>query len=165
MRIRILRSTAALAAVTGLAVAAPTARAMTIRVGDPALVARVVVAVPVSVSCSPFDPSYTHTSDSISVSIEQASGRGVAAGSASVFWSIFGMGQPTQPFACDGTEQTTTVSVPANPSGPPFHGGPAAVTATASATAGLPCFPGSTNCFTSNVTQSATTGAVAIHLS
>jgi hypothetical protein len=128
-------------------------------------VARVAVSVPVIVSCSPFDPAYTRTSDTISVSVAQASGRDVAAGFGFASWSIYGMGQPAPLFACDGSEQTTTVSVPANTLGPPFHGGRAVVTATAYASAGLPCYPGSTGCFLNNVTQSASSGAVAVHLS
>jgi hypothetical protein len=41
---------------------------------------------------------------------------------------------------------------------------PAVMSATASASAAQPCFPGSTNCFFNYTTQSAGTGAVEMHL-
>jgi hypothetical protein len=59
------------AAVVGVAgafaIASSTADAMTVRVGDPTLIGRVALSVPVSVSCAPFDASYTLVSTGVSV--------------------------------------------------------------------------------------------------
>jgi len=74
------------------------------------------------------------------------------------------MGQPTPLFACDGVEHTVTVPISANTAGAPFHGGHGVVTASASASAGQPCVPGSTNCFFDYIMQSATAGPVEVHL-
>lgn len=71
---------------------------------------------------------------------------------------------PNLLFACDGSEYTVTVVILADPAGPPFHGGPAAFSATASATAGTPCFPGSTNCFFNLVGKSGTVDQIAINV-
>ncbi len=156
--------TAALAAAGALAVAAPAAHAMTVRVGDPDLVARVALRVPVSVSCTPFDPALTHVSDGVFVSVQQASGRGIASGSGFLSGGPVGMTPSPLLFACDGSEQTVTVPVSASAAGAPFHGGPAVITASANAYAAQPCFPGSTNCFFNYTTQSGSSGAVEVHL-
>jgi len=125
----------------------------------------VAITVPVVSSCTPFDPSLTDISDFVSVTVQQASGRGIASGTGFASGPIFGgMGHPSLLLSCDEAEQTVTVSVAANPSGLPFHGGPAVVTATASASAGEPCVPGSTNCLSNIATQSASAGAVEVHL-
>ena len=158
----VLRGAAVLGVACGLAAAPAADAAMTVRIGAPQLIARVAVSVPVTASCTPFDPAFTRFSDFATVSVQQASGRDIAFGSGSVSGSV--SGGSSLLFACDGSEQTVTVSVPANTSGPPFHGGKAVVTATATASAGQPCFPGSTGCFTNIVSQSARTGAVEAHL-
>src|SRR3954451_15194679 len=61
--------------VSAAAFAASPADAMTIRIGEPTLVGRVAMRVPVVVSCTPFDPSYTLVSAGASVSVQQASGK------------------------------------------------------------------------------------------
>jgi hypothetical protein len=154
-------STLAAAAVTAalLAVAPQAAQAMTIRVGDPQLIAKMAVSVPVIVSCSPFDPEFVFTGSGVSVSVQQAAGKDIAYGYGSA-----GFMSTDAPFTCDGTEQTVELTAMANPAGAPFHGGKAVVGATASASAGVPCWPGSTTCFTNYVSQTASTGAVAAKL-
>jgi hypothetical protein len=147
-----------------LAIVAPTADAMTIRIGDPTLIGRVALSVPVSVACTPFDASYTLVSTGVSVSVQQASGKDIASGSGFLSGGLSAMGQHAPLFACDDAEHSVTVPVSANTAGPPFHGGHVVVNATASASAGQPCFPGSTNCFFNFITQSATTGPVEVHL-
>jgi autotransporter translocation and assembly factor TamB len=139
---------------------ASAASAMTVSYGSPQLVGRVSINVPLKVTCSPFDPALTLIGTGAGVSVEQAAGQGIAVGSG----STFNMAGPNLAYTCDGTEQTVNVSVLANPSGPPFHGGQAVFNASANANAGQPCFPGSTNCFTNIITQSATTGPTQLHL-
>lgn len=161
MLTKALRVVPALAVACGFTVAAPAADAMTIRAGEAELVGRVAITVPIVVGCSAFDPAFTHLSDSISVSVQQASGREIAFGTG----STYGSGpMPSPLFACDGTEQTVPMTVLANASGPPFHGGHAVLNASAFANAGQPCYPGATNCFFNYVSQTATTGPVTVHL-
>jgi hypothetical protein len=88
-------------------------------------------------------PSLTLIGEMASVSVEQASGKSIAHGSGSIFGSL----NSALPFPCDGAAHTVSVNVLADPSGPPFHGGPAVFSAFAHAQAGTPCYPGSTNCF------------------
>jgi hypothetical protein len=154
---------AAVAVVVGILAATPAAAdAMTVSIGDPQLSARVSITVPVTVSCTPFDPALTVVSEQVSVSAEQASGRDIARGYGSVYGSL--TGGPSLPFSCDGSAQTLSVDVLAQPGGPPFHGGPAVLTASAGATAAMPCYPGSTNCFFNYTSQSASSGAVSKRL-
>jgi hypothetical protein len=162
MPTRIHRSVALAGAISAFAFAAPSADAMTIRVGDPTLIGRVALSVPVSVSCAPFDASYTLLSTNVSVSVQQASGKDIASGSGFMSGGIFG--QPGPLFTCDDAEHDVTVPVSANTAGPPFHGGHVVVNANASASAGQPCFPGSTNCFTNVISQFASSGPVEVHL-
>ncbi len=122
-----------------LCVAAATAGAMTISLGAPSLSDRVAITEPVTVSCSPFDPSLVAFGHSVTVNAEQASGRSIARGS----------GTNASSFACDGSQTTVPVSVLADPAGPPFHGGPAVISASAQASAGTPCAFAPPGCFTS----------------
>jgi len=158
------RFATALGVATAFASFTAGADAMTIHVGDPTLIGRVALSVPVSVSCTPFDASYTLFSTSVSVSVQQPSGKDIAFGSGFLSGGALGMGQPSVLFACDAAEHSVTVPVSANTAGPPFHGGHVVVSATASAAAGQPCFPGSTNCFFNTISQSATTGPSEVHL-
>jgi hypothetical protein len=109
------------------------------------------------VSCSPFDPSLILISQSISMSVEQASAQGIAHGSAMLL-------TPTVLFPCDNSSHTVVVNVLADSAGRPFHGGAAVFTASASAAAGTPCFPGSTTCFTSSTVQSGSAGPTTLNL-
>jgi hypothetical protein len=128
-------------------------------VGTPNLSSRVSINVPVTVSCPPFDPSLTLVADSVSVSVEQASGRAIAHGSGDAFG---GVSAPL--FPCDGAEHNVTVNVLADTAGPPFHGGPAVFSAFANAAAGIPCFPGSTTCFIITAFQGASVGPTSLNI-
>jgi hypothetical protein len=139
----------AVVATAALASTAAADSAMTMRLGTPDRQAGVLIVVPVIVSCSPFDPSLTLFSESVSVSVEQASGKAIA------FGSVFTSRSLPQPllFPCDDAEHTVVVNVLANTAGPPFHGGHAVFSASASAQAGVSCgFPG---CFFNIVSQTA----------
>ena len=136
------------------------ASAMTVRVGEPELSARVLVNVPVFVSCSPFDASLTLFQETVNVIVEQAAGKDIAQGSGFLGSPVSG----SLPYPCDGAEHEVAVSVLASPMGPPFHGGPAVVSAFAGATAGIPCFPGSTTCFIGTSSQSASSGPTVVRM-
>lgn len=132
--------------------AAGAAQAMTIGLGTPSRTGRVSISEPVTVACTPFDPALTLFAESVNVSVEQASGRSIARGS--------GSGRTS--FPCDGNRYTVPVVVLADTAGPPFHGGTAVFTASASATAGVPCVS-SPGCFlTPFDTQSASEGPVTL---
>lgn len=139
-----------------LAVSSGAAQAMTVSVGSPSLSARLLVTVPVTVSCSPFDPSLTLFSENVGATVEQASGRSIAHGSASQL--VF---QPEPMlFVCDGTNTTIPVQVSADTTGVPFHAGKAIVSASAGAAAGT-CFGSS--CF-GNTSQFATVPPTVVRL-
>jgi hypothetical protein len=129
---------------------AGTARAgMTIALGTPDLQAGVLIAVPMTASCSPFDPALTLTNTFIGVSVEQAVTKtAIARGSA------FSppMGDNPILYPCDDSPHTFTLNVLADSSGPPFKKGQAVFSATASAVAATSCGPG---CFFNFVFQSA----------
>jgi hypothetical protein len=138
---------------------ASAAQAMTVSFGTPTLLGRVSITMPVSVSCSAFDPGMTLLSESAFVGVEQAAGRKIAHGTGSA-----GSSPPGFLFPCDGTQRTINVTVAADPAGPPFHGGSAVFNASAFAQAGTPCFPDSTTCFINLANQSATAGPTELHL-
>jgi hypothetical protein len=140
------------AAVTASAATADSG--MTMSLGSPNLLSRVAVSVPVTVSCSPFDPSLTLFSEGVSVSVAQASGTAIAHGSGFINSFSFGSGF-TPLFPCDNAGHTVTVNVFADPTGPPFHGGPAVFSASAGASAGLSCGPG---CFSNTFSETANLG-------
>jgi hypothetical protein len=149
---RILRSGVVVLTCATLAPAVAAAQDVTLRLGTPDLARdRVTVTVPVIVSCTPFDASLIHFMSGVEVTVRRAAGQEIARGTAMVTSVL-----PDLLFPCDGTEYTVPVVVFADPAGPPFHGGPAAFSASAFATAGTPCFPGSTNCFTNLVGKSET---------
>ena len=132
---------------------AATANAMTVSLGTPSISGRVAITEPVTVSCSVLDPSLIVYSDYVSVSVEQASGTAIARGFGAIGGSL-----PNLPFACDGSTHTVPVSISADPLGPPFHGGPAVFTASATADEATPCFPGSIDCLYNFTGQTAATG-------
>lgn len=152
---------AGLAAMVVIAVAATAgaAQAMTVSVGRPALVGRVSIRVPLNVACSPFDPSLTLFSEGASVGVEQPAGTSIAHGTGFV-----GSFLPDLLFSCDDSQHTVNLPVTADPAGPPFHGGPAVFNAYASAAAGTPCYPGSTNCYSYSASQAASTGPTKLNL-
>jgi hypothetical protein len=129
---------------------AGTARAgMTIALGTPDLQAGVLIALPMTVSCSPFDPALTIAGSSVFVSVEQAvSKTAIARG----FAGAPQMGDNPILYPCDDSPHTFTLNVLADSSGPPFKKGEAVFSATASAAAGTPCGPG---CFFDFVFQNA----------
>ena len=112
------RTVLAIAGALGLATAG-VASAMTATVGDPELVAKVAITVPVTVNCDPPSAGLTVATQSVSVLVEQASGRDIARGTGNLFT---GFPQPLL-FPCNGTPTTVPVNVLADPLGPPFHGG------------------------------------------
>jgi hypothetical protein len=125
-----------------------------------AALSRVATTEPVTVTCSPFDPSLTLVSENINMQVEQAAGTAIARGSASSFGFA-----PTLLFPCDGTPNTIPITINADPSGPPFHGGMAVFTASVTAGAATPCFPGSTTCVTApRASQSAKAGPSALNM-
>jgi hypothetical protein len=135
------------------------ASAMTMSVGDPSLTAKVLVNVPITASCSPFDPSLTPFSSGASVFIEQAVGKSIARGSGFV-WSFW----PSPVLLpCDSIDHTIDVGVVADPAGPPFRHGDAAVRVSASTSAGQQCAPNSP-CFFTTTTQSASLGPIALKI-
>jgi hypothetical protein len=151
---------AAAAVLAACAATASAADAMTISPGTPRLTGRVAITVPVTVTCSPFDPTLTLDSENINVQVEQADGKAIAHGSG--FTSSF---SPPVLFPCDGSQNSVPITIYADPAGPPFHGGAAVFTETASAGAATPCFPGSTTCFTNpSAIQSAGTGPITLNM-
>jgi hypothetical protein len=143
---------AGIAAAAALAGGAASAQAMSVSVGGkPSLSARLAITVPVTVSCSPFDPSLTLFSEDVYVTVEQAAGTAIAHGSGGAFSTL-----PTLLFPCDDSTSTIPVTVLADTSGPPFHGGKAVFVASASAAAGIPCgYPG---CYYNQVQQWGSSG-------
>ena len=139
---------------------AANAGAMTLSLGAASLAGRVAVTEPVTVTCSPFDPSLTLVAAGLTVTVEQASGRAIATGT--------GMNEgflpALLPFGCDGSQTTVPVTVTASPTGAPFHGGKAVVSASASAGAGVPCFFGTTGCWSIEASQSASVGPTLVSL-
>jgi hypothetical protein len=134
-----------------VAATAATARAgMMVSLGQPDLQAGVLIVLPMTVSCSPFDPALTMASSGVSVSVEQAvSKTEIAHGFA--FLPVMG-GDPIL-YPCDNSPHAVTLNVLADSSGPPFKkGGQAVFSASAQAFAGTPCGPG---CFFNLVSQSA----------
>jgi hypothetical protein len=141
-----------------VAVSASYASAMTVSLGTPTLSARVAISVPATVSCDPFDPTLTYFADGVTVSVQQAAGRQIARGTGSA------SGFPDVLFACDSAPHTISVSVAADPAGPPFHGGPAAFTTSAFAEAGI-CFgPDDSGGCSPIASQSASSGPTTLNL-
>ena len=124
----------AVMAIFALTATAAQAQEMTMSLGAPSLLKRVAIIQPVTMSCSGFDPSLVVWTESVNVSVEQAAGRQIAHGSA--------LGGPSPLFGCDGTQNTFSVVISADSSGPPFHGGSAVVTANGSVGAANSCGPG-----------------------
>ena len=137
-------------ATVALGAMAGTARAdMSLSLGQPDLQAGVLIVVPMTVSCSPFDPSLTMASSGAFVTVEQAvSKSAIAHGSG----GAPAMGDNPILYPCDDSPHTLALNVFADTSGPPFRKGPAVFSVSASAAAGTPCGPG---CFFNFVFQSA----------
>jgi hypothetical protein len=142
----------AIIAVIAASTAGLASAAVNITFGEPDVQAGVLVTVPVTVSCSPFDPSLTLFSSGVSVFVEQAAKKEIAFGT-----GLIGGSMSPNPIAypCDGTPTSVSVNVLANVNGAPFRRGKAAFTASAFASAGLSCGPG---CFFNIVNQSGGAG-------
>jgi len=144
MQLRLFRNSvfALLAAGLALIPIAVSASSVSISAGPGALTGRVALTIPITASCSGtfWDPSTQELFDEFGVvNVEQASGQQIARGSATFNASLPG---PLL-FQCDGNSVTFPVTVLADPSGPPFHGGTAVVTGFLNLNAGTNCgFPG-----------------------
>jgi hypothetical protein len=134
------------------------ASAMTTSIGAPSLTAKVLVSVPVTISCSPFDAALTPVNSNAFVSIEQASGKAIARGSGSTSGPL---SAAPLPFTCDGADHVVNVDVTADPAGPPFKHGSAVVRGGASASAAQQCGP---NCFFNFTVQSANLGPTEVKI-
>jgi hypothetical protein len=133
-----------------VAATAATARAgMTLSLGQPDLQAGVLIVLPVTVSCSPFDPALVMAGSNVFVSVEQAVTKTAIAHG---FGGSPQMGENPILYPCDDSPHTVTLNVLADSSGPPFKKGQAVFSASASAAAGTPCGPG---CFFDLVFQNA----------
>jgi hypothetical protein len=109
------------------------------------------------VTCSPFAPGLTLFQESGSVNVQQAAGQSIAHASAMILPPEF-----TILFPCDGNPHTFPVTMSADPTGPPFHGGPAVFNAFANAAAGIPS--GCPTCFFNPTTQSGASGPTLLGL-
>lgn len=123
------------------------------------LTAKVLVTVPVRVTCADLQaPGLVAMQDQISVSIEQAHGRTISHGGASLVGGPM-IGPTALLLVCDGTTVNTfDVNVLADTSGSPFKSGPAVVTTSASR---LYCTDG---CPTGFQSISATDGPKAVRI-
>ena len=130
--LRFMAAVSTTACVLSTAAASTASAAMTASLGAPSLSARVAVNVPVTVSCDPFDPSLTLVEGGAFLTVEQASGSSIAHGS-----NFSGGFVPDVPFVCDSAPHKFTATVVADTSGPPFHGGSAIISGSASAGAGI----------------------------
>jgi hypothetical protein len=122
-----------------LAVATPVAASdITLTIGSPSLSkSRVAVTVPLTVTCQPLDPTFDLVIETVTARVDQAAGQRIATGSASR------TGSPSELFACDGASHIVAVTLLADTSGPPFHGGQASVLASVEVQAGVEtCGPG-----------------------
>jgi hypothetical protein len=126
------------AIVLGASSTAGASGSVTVTIGGPIQVTnRLLVSVPVNVVCDPLSGD-TVLVDRVSVQLQQANGKTVSQGSASV------EGGPFSPFlgspflTCDGST-VNTVTVKIVGSGP-FHGGKAIATASATHTVGTCSF-------------------------
>ncbi len=112
-RLFVLTCVSALVALTPLSAKAQSPE-VTITVGATGtLQSRIVATVPVQITCGPLEVGFVQQS----ATIEQAAGNQIAQG----------QGFADQPIVCDGTAQPNSFTFLADPSGPPFHGGDAAV--------------------------------------
>jgi hypothetical protein len=101
---------------------------LTATVGPASLAARILINVPVNVVCAQLGGTYV-ISDTVSVSIQEASGKTVSSGSGQVVGGSFYGAPPL--FTCDGsTNNVVTVPVLPSTGSGPFHNGKAIVTVT-----------------------------------
>ena len=151
---------ASTAVAVGLGAASAAAQAMTVTVGSPVtLTNRLLATVPITVTCDPWDATLTQFGSAINVTLDQAAGRAIAHGEG----SVSGFFPAAQLYLCDGSPHRYPVSVQADTSGPPFHGGPAVANADAVMYAGIPCDPNQTFlCFYNQVSQVGGSGPIGV---
>ena len=112
--------TLALGFALAFAMPAAAVAAVTMTLPDRAdVTAKILVTVPVTVACGPYEQSLA--TSFVSVSIEQASGRAIARGSG----SAGGFMDPGFALTCDGQPHMYSIAITADPNGPPFKGGSA----------------------------------------
>lgn len=119
------RAAVALNVVGVLMIVAPASASAAVTMSLPAkaeLTAGVLVTVPVTVSCGPYE--FTPSRSGLSVTIRQASKKAIASGSA--FTGGF-----SSFLTCDGASHVYAIDVLAATSGPPFRKGDAVVQASA----------------------------------
>jgi len=127
---RSCRSVVATASVSALALVLPAAATAAVTITLPAradLTAKILVTVPVTVTCGPYTQPLNSTS--VSLSIEQATSKGIAHGSA----FRGGFMDPTFALTCDGVAHVYSVALTADTSGPPFKNGNAIISGNAGA--------------------------------
>lgn len=113
---------------SALALVAPAGATAAVTISVPAradLTAKILVTVPVTITCGPYEQALAGTS--VSVSIEQATSKGIARGSA----FRGGFMDPTFALTCDGSAHAYPIAITADPAGPPFKNGSAIVSASA----------------------------------
>jgi hypothetical protein len=137
------------------------ASGFTLTAGSPRLTDRTLITMPVTVSCPAIDPTVATFifNETVTVNAQQPAGRSFATASG----TAFGSQTSSLIFPCDGSSTVLTVSMLANPSGPPFHGGPAIFTLSASVTAGFEAFPGC-GCGSVTLNESAVAGPMQLQL-
>jgi hypothetical protein len=105
------------------ATTSPASASATITIGRPTLVNRVLINLPITVTCDVGNPASSFFPPTANV--QQAVGKQIATGSGYASFGSF-------PFTvnCDGVTPTTfVIQISASPSGPPFHGGSAVASA------------------------------------
>jgi hypothetical protein len=156
MKTRLFRNSLFAVFAVGLALAPTVASAsgVSASAGTGTLTGRVALTIPVTVTCTPFwDPNTQQLVDeSIILNVEQASGRDIARANGFVRSDFTG----PQLFRCDGSSATIPLSMLADPTGPPFHGGFVVVSGVIGVDAAQSCgFPG---CFYNFVQQQVAIG-------
>ncbi len=136
------------------------ASGLTVSIGTPTLTNRTLITLPVTVSCPAIDPTVADFifGEQVNASVQQPVGQSFATASGGV-----GGSQNNLVFSCDGTSKTVTLSMLANPTGPPFHGGPAIISASVAVQAGFEAFPGC-GCGFVTLFESATAGPQSVTL-
>lgn len=151
MKSRIFRNSLLAVFAVGLALAPTVASAsgVSASAGPGTLTGKVAITIPVNISCTPFwDPNTQQLVDEfINLNVEQASGREIAHANGFARSDFTG----PQLFQCDGSSVTIPISMLADPTGPPFHGGSVVVSGVVGVDAAQSCgFPG---CFFNFVQQ------------
>lgn len=133
----------ALSVAIALMVAAPAGATAAVTMTLPAradLTAKILVTVPVTVACGPYDQTLTTTG--VSLTLEQAVAHGIAIGRG----VLDNFNNPGFGLTCDGAAHVYSVPVTADQTGPPFKSGNAIISGMASVVVG-PCCDSIENAF------------------